>query len=107
MTRTIDLTSEHLAILQGVLRTHRPPGAGAWVFGSRATGAARQYSDLDLAIEDVAPVDDVTLGQLREALSESDLTIKVDGLDLRTVDPAFRRLIERDLIALPRGIGLG
>jgi hypothetical protein len=34
------------------------------------------------------------LGRLKEALSESDLTIKVDLVDLRAVDPAFRRMIE-------------
>ena len=104
MTRGIDLAPEDLAILQTVLQSHLPAGARTWVFGSRATGMARRYSDLDLAIEDVAPVDDARLGELRDALSESDLTIKVDVLDLRTVDPAFRQRIERDLIALPRGL---
>ena len=38
------------------------------------------------------------LGALREALSESDLTIKADVVDLRAADPAFRRIIEDQLV---------
>jgi hypothetical protein len=47
------------------------------------------------------PLDDETLGRLREALSESDLTIKVDLVDLRAADPSFRKIIEGEMVALP------
>ncbi len=35
-----------------------------------------------------------------EALSESDLPYNVDVIDLGSVDPAFRALIEQEMIAL-------
>jgi uncharacterized protein len=101
MTRTVDLPPGDLAILLNVLRTHLPPGTSIWVFGSRATGAARRYSDLDLALLGDQRLDLDMLGQLKEELSQSDLTIKVDLVDLQAIDPAFRRMIEGDMVPLP------
>jgi predicted nucleotidyltransferase len=101
MNRTIDLPREDLAILRMILRTCLPSDTGVWTFGSRATGAARRYSDLDLALRSDKPLDFDTLGRLKDALSESDLTIKVDLVDLSTVEPAFLRMIESEMIPLP------
>jgi hypothetical protein len=42
-----------------------------------------------------------TIGQIAEALSESDLPFKVDIVDLWLVDPAFRARIAANWIALP------
>jgi hypothetical protein len=41
------------------------------------------------------------IGQIAEELSESDLPYKVDIVDLRTVDPAFRMRVAADCVALP------
>ena len=101
MSGTIDLSPEAMAIVRDILRAHLPAGTRAWVFGSRATGTARRYSDLDLALEADRPLDWATLADIAEALSESDLPIKVDVLDLRAVEPSFRRLIDADRVALP------
>jgi len=101
VTKTIDLSAAELAIVRDILRTHLPPGTRAWVFGSRASTTARRYSDLDLALEWEKPLSPDILGDIAEALSESDLPYKADINDLRSVDPSFRALIEHDLIALP------
>jgi uncharacterized protein len=101
MTRTIDLQQADLAILLAVLRANLSAGTDVFVFGSRATGAARRYSDVDLALRADRPLDGETLDRLREALSESDLTIKVDLVDLRGVDPSFQEIIEGEMVALP------
>ena len=77
-----------------------PAGTSARVFGSRATASARRYSDLDLALEWEKPLSLDVLGDVAEALSESDLPYKVDVLDVRSVEPVFRALIEPDMIAL-------
>ena len=77
-----------------------PAGTSARVFGSRATASARRYSDLDLALEWEKPLSLDVLGDVAEALSESDLPYKVDVIDLRAIDPAFRAMIEPTLIAL-------
>jgi predicted nucleotidyltransferase len=101
MTRTIDLPPADLAILRQVLRDHVPPGTGVWVFGSRVTGAARRYSDLDLALQGDAPLVWGMLARLKDALSESNLTIKVDVVDLLAADAAFRQIIESEMVPLP------
>jgi predicted nucleotidyltransferase len=100
MTAGLDLREDHAAIVRAVLRAHLPQGATAYVFGSRAHGGARQYSDLDLALEWDRPLGLDTIGQIAEALSESDLPFKVDIVDLSLLDPAFRARIAADCIAL-------
>lgn len=101
MSRAIDLSEAELAIVRAILRSHLPAEARAWVFGSRATATARRYSDLDLAFESDKTIDSDVLGQITEALTESDLPYTVDVIDLKAVDPSFRALIETDMIALP------
>jgi predicted nucleotidyltransferase len=100
MTRAIDLSPDERAIVCDVLCRHLPMGAQVWVFGSRATGNARRYSDLDLALEADRPLELAVLADIAEALSESDLPYKVDVIDLRSVDPAFRALIEPEMVVL-------
>ncbi len=101
MTKAIDLFPGELAIVRAILRDRLPQRTQARVFGSRATASARRYSDLDLAVEGEEPLSLDVLGAVAEALSESDLPYKVDVIDLRSVDPAFRAIIEPDMVALP------
>ena len=49
-----------------------------WAFGSRATGKAKDTSDLDLAVIGEAPLDSKTFVALRDAFSESNIPYKVD-----------------------------
>lgn len=49
-----------------------------YVFGSRASGRHRKYSDLDLWIESEKTIEAKTLQALRELFSDSDLPIQVD-----------------------------
>jgi predicted nucleotidyltransferase len=49
-----------------------------FVFGSRALGKFRKYSDLDLWIEATPAVPSSKLARLRQLFSDSDLPIKVD-----------------------------
>ena len=99
MTLSPDICDDHARIVRSVLRTHLPQGARACVFGSRARGGARLYSDLDLAFEWDRPLGLDLLGRIAEALSESDLPYKVDIVDLLTTDPAFRARIAEECIS--------
>jgi predicted nucleotidyltransferase len=100
VTRAIDLSQDELAIVCMILRTHLPPGSRAWVFGSRATATARRYSDLDLALEAEGSLGLDLLAGIAEALSESDLPYKVGVIDLRSIAPAFRAVIEAEMTEL-------
>jgi predicted nucleotidyltransferase len=101
MTAALDIQPEHAAIPLHILRRHLPAGARAFVFGSRAHGAARPYSDLDLALEWIQPLGLALVGQIAEALSESDLPYRVDIVDLLTAGPAFRLRVAADSVPLP------
>jgi predicted nucleotidyltransferase len=98
MTATVDLQPSDRAVLAAILRANLPAYVRVWVFGSRVRGDARRYSDLDLALESNSPLNPDLLVALKEELSESDLTIKVDIVDLRAVEPGFRRMIGANMV---------
>jgi uncharacterized protein len=90
----IDLPETDLATVRNLLAKHLP-GCKVYVFGSRARGTAKPFSDLDLAVDAEATIPPDRLDSLREAFSESDLPILVDLVDLRTVSDTFRtRILE-------------
>ena len=76
--------------LRRILGTHLPSGTRVSVFGSRATGRAlKPHSDLDLLIDSPLELALMTIANLREALSESDLPFSVDLLDRRDASADF------------------
>ncbi len=87
-------------MLKAILARHVPE-ADVWVFGSRATGRSRRHSDLDLAIGSRVALPLGVLGALRDDLSESDLPMMVDVLDLNTISPEFRKIVEQEQVPLP------
>ena len=90
-------------IIRNILRAHVPDYT-VWAFGSRATGRAKQYSDLDLAISGGKPLGIDLIAQLAEAFGESDLPYKVDIVDWTTASEAFKKVIERDRVVVQAGI---
>jgi predicted nucleotidyltransferase len=94
------LSAEHEAIVRIILAQHLAPDVAVSVFGSRATGKARTYSDLDLVLHSAEPLAPALLIDLAEAFGESDLPWKVDLLDWSTTNAAFRELIARDQVPL-------
>ncbi|MGA9866210.1 MAG: nucleotidyltransferase domain-containing protein [Acetobacteraceae bacterium] len=100
MTATIDMRDGDAEIVLDILGHFLPHGARAFVFGSRAHGGARQYSDLDLAIEWKRPLGLDVTARIAEAFSESDLPYKVDIVELSTIEPEFRARIARDMVRL-------
>lgn len=92
----IDMAAEHRRIVLDVLDAHMPAEAAVWVFGSRANGRARRYSDLDLAIDAGRRLTIDETAVLREAFDESDLPYRVDIVDWQAISPEFRNLITVD-----------
>lgn len=88
----LDLAPREWAIVRTILRQHVPERE-VWAFGSRVTGRAWAFSDLDLAIGGDAPLGAWRLGALREAFVESDLPWKVDLVDWPAVSEGFRRRV--------------
>lgn len=91
MTGQIDITPEERAIVLRILN-EIVPDREVRAFGSRVTGKAKPFSDLDLAIMGDEPLSLETRAQLEEAFSESELPWKVDVLDWAQADKKFREL---------------
>ena len=100
----IDMIPEHRRLAAGILRAHLPQDATVWVFGSRATGHARRYSDLDLAIDAGRPLSLDETAALAEAFSDSDLPYRVDIVDWHAIDADFGRLIAAGRLPLLEGV---
>ncbi|MFQ3666970.1 MAG: nucleotidyltransferase domain-containing protein [Sphingomonadaceae bacterium] len=86
-----------LDLARRLIRTHIPVTvADLILFGSRARGDARRWSDIDVAVRPNAPLPVGLLAETRAALEESNLLLHVDLIDLRDASPALRQTIERE-----------
>ena len=95
----IDIDPGCWCIVRAILEEHAP-GYPVWAFGSRATGRAKRYSDLDLAIITDTPLSLTVQAALADAFAQSDLPWRVDIVDWATTSESFRAIIERDKVAL-------
>jgi len=93
------LSADELAVVKAILVRHVPE-ASVWVFGSRATGKAKKYSDLDLCIKANQALGLDLMSAMAEDFSESDLPWKVDIVDWFSVSDSFKAIIERDRVPL-------
>lgn len=57
------------------------PGAQVWVFGSRATGKARRFSDLDLLLTQPPTLNWAQRAALRDGFEASRLPFRVDVVE--------------------------
>ena len=89
----IDIKPEHLTTVKQIL-TEYFPECEVRVFGSRVTGTAKSYSDLDLAIVGQSALDGDRFRHLKEAFEESNLPFRVDVLDWHQISESFNKVIE-------------
>jgi type I restriction enzyme S subunit len=99
----IDLRTDHRELVLNILRANLPHDTKAWVFGSRATGRARRYSDLDLAIDAGRPLTLDEIARLAEAFSESDLPYRVDVVDWNEIGDGWRQTILAQHVPVTEG----
>ncbi len=99
MNDLVDISPDHLKVVQEILRENLPSGVAVWVFGSRASWATSDSSDLDLALE--GDIDHDTILALEMAFEESSLPYTVDVVDLHHISDNFRRIVEAHKITFP------
>jgi len=101
----IDVEAPDLRTVVEILRKHLPTRKIV-AFGSRFTGRAKRFSDLDLAILGDDPVPSsvlAALAALADEFDESTLPFKVDLVDWATTAESFRNVIRRDAVTLCDG----
>ncbi len=89
----IDITPIHLETVKRIL-AERVPDCEVRAFGSRVSGTAKDYSDLDLAVVGAQALDTDVMRLLNEAFQESDLPFRVDLLDWHAISESFRKVIQ-------------
>ncbi len=94
------LTPAELVQIRTVLARPLPPGVRVGVFGSRAGGSPKPWSDLDLVLDGKGPLPLALLATLAEAFDESALPWKVDLIDRHLVTDAFGAIIDAEAMAL-------
>ena len=92
----IDITKKERNIISDILNQYLC-GREVMVFGSRASGSPKPYSDLDIAIMGDEKIDFETQALLRDAFEESDLPFRVDILQWCNTSPEFKKTIQPQL----------
>ena len=93
------LEKRHLDFILQVLQKNIPQeDAKFYIFGSRAKGNHKEYSDIDIAVkleEEMISTD--ILGKILMEFSDSTLPYEVDVIDLNAIDDRFKNLIKDSL----------
>ncbi len=103
-TPAVQLTASQAAEVQAILHRHLPQ-VQAWVFGSRATGRARPFSDLDILLTEPPNLTwdeppNLTWdqrAQLRDAFEASELPFKVDLLEAGQLSGTFIERVRAEM----------
>ncbi len=101
MTTPIDIRADQLRIVHDVLARHLPDGVRVWVFGSRATWATKDSSDLDLALEGDGEIPACSLAALESAFEDSDLPFAVDVVDAKRIGEEFKEIVAQQRVRFP------
>lgn len=95
---SLSITENDKKFIASVVQKHLPQ-AKIWCFGSRARGDHKNTSDLDLLIDNKGlPIDLNTLGNIKEALTQSFLIYKVDIVDGQRISDDFKAKIKSELV---------
>ena len=99
MNGPVDISPDHLKVVEEILHKNLPLGVSVWVFGSRASWATSDSSDLDLALD--GDIDHDTILALEMAFEESNLPYTVDIIALDQVSNSFRQIVDAQKVIFP------
>ena len=94
------LEERHLDFIKKTLKRYvAHPDAEFYIFGSRARGKYREYSDVDIAINSPDLTSEIK-SKLELEFEDSTFPYEVDIVDLNTINESFKKLIQDDLVLL-------
>jgi uncharacterized protein len=98
----IDISTGQLEIVKQIFRQRLTDDITVWVYGSRVTQKARQFSDLDIALEqhNGQLINTMLLAQLLDDFEESILPYKVDVMDYNTAKGIFKQNVDGQKVKL-------
>lgn len=71
-----------------------------FIFGSRAIGKARKFSDIDIGIKSEKEINTLLLSDIKEAFEESNIPYTVDVVDFPQVSDKFNEVAKQKIIYL-------
>lgn len=87
-------------LIKLVLQKHLSQDYSAFIFGSRAQGTNREYSDIDLGILGKDKLPTSTIAQIKNDLEDTSIPYRVDLIDFSTVTDKFKNSAMRKVINL-------
>ena len=94
------LEDRHLNFIKETLKKYIPnSNAKFYIFGSRAKGTYKEYSDVDIAIDSSDLTSDIK-SKLELEFENSTFPYEVDIVDLNNIKENFKNLIQDDLVLL-------
>jgi uncharacterized protein len=91
----IDIKNDELEAVRMILKKNLSTYKyEARVFGSRVTGNAKKFSDLDIAIVAKGKIPPEIFERIKDDCSASSLPFTVDIVDFGTVGDKFKKIIE-------------
>lgn len=87
------LNSKSTKIIKQIIYKYLPKNAyEVFIFGSRATGTSRKFSDIDLGINGPKALSAEEYVLIKSAFDESDLPYRVDLVDFKNVSDKFKQI---------------
>src|SRR3990167_8464108 len=83
-----------------VFRYLDPRKDRVFIFGSRAIGDNRKFSDVDLGVESKRKIPSLLIEDLKEELEESDIPFTGDVVDFSSVTKRFKNVAKQKVIFL-------
>ncbi len=94
------LEEKHIKYIISVLDENIENGV-YYIFGSRAKGDFKKYSDIDIALDiDGKKLDSHILSKISAIFEDSTLPYEVDLIDLNSISESFANLIKDSLVKL-------
>lgn len=100
--KKIDLEQRYIDEILKILKVFLPREEIAfYIFGSRARGTAKKYSDIDIAIDcNGGKLEDLLKIKIEKTFEETTIPYKVDIIDLNDISDSFKNHIKEDLIRI-------
>ena len=95
----INIKNKHFHILKSILKAYN---YSFFLFGSRISEKAREFSDIDLLYFENIPNDIII--RIEEELEESDLPYKVDLVNYNQCDDNFKKIIGNNYVCIQRKV---
>lgn len=83
-----------------VFRFLDPKKDRAFIFGSRAFGGNRKFSDIDIGIETKREIPGSTIEEIKELFEESDIPYTIDVVNFSDVSDKFKKIAKQKVIYL-------